>query len=385
MRRDAARRPAARAIAGVAALGLALPLVGCTTGEASGVGLTREGCPTDIRIQTDDLPRVQWGFLYGLLDPDRLTIRDDSVSGPLLIDGEESGSTLTILVGDPDDGVAANVALHDDESILLGAVDTDAAILDAVRYPTVGVFAPLLRDPRVVYWDLRVYEGAATVQHAGDRLTPDGTTLAPFITTPNDPFSAYAVGAKIFAPEQILTDVTPTLQGLLDGDGIPIQTGDLLTIGSELELLEQPPEAFTWQSLDDAGYERDADVLSARPQAIVRYADCLTVLVPVLQQALVDYLDDPDATTDLIVELSADFGHDEYDAEVAGAALELLHGQRFVGNGGDATIGDIEFGRVRDLFETAIPEWLRADVSVPRHVEPDDIVTNRFIDPSIGL
>lgn len=372
-------------MAGVAAVGLALPLAACTTGEASGVGLTREGCPADIRIQTDDLPRVQWGFLYGLLDPDRLTVRDDSVSGPLLIDGEESGSTLTILVGDSHDGVSANVALYDDESILLGAVDTDAAILDAVRYPTVGVLAPLLRDPRIVYWDLRVYEGATTVQHAGDRLTPDGTALAPFITTPNDPFSAYAVGAKIFAPEQILTDVTPTLQGLLDGDGIPIQTGDLLTIGSEIELLDEPADAFAWQSLDDAGYERDAGVLSARPQTIVRYADCLTVLVPVLQQALVDYLDDPDAATELVVELASEFGDEGYDAAVAEAALDLLHDQRFVGNGGDATIGDIEFGRVRDLFETAIPEWLRADVAVPRHVEPDDIVTNRFIDPSIGL
>lgn len=385
MRRDAARRPGLRAIAGVAAMGLTLPLVGCTTGAASGVGLTRDGCPADIRIQTDDMPRVQWGFLYGLLDPDRLTVRDDSVSGPLLIDGEDSGSTLTILVDDPDDGVAANVALHDDESILLGAVDTDVAILDAVRYPTVGVFAPLLRDPRIVYWDVRVYAGAATVQQVGDRLTPDGVTLAPFATTPNDPFSDYAVGADIFAPEQIVTDGPPGLQGLIDGGGIPIQTGDLLTIGSEIELLEQPREAFAWQSLDDAGYERDADVLAARPQAIVRYADCLTTLVPVLQQALVDYLDDPGATTDLIVELSAEFGDEEYDADVAAAALDLLHGQRLVGNGGDTTIGDIEFGRVRDLFEKAIPEWLRADLTVPRDVEPDDIVTNRFIDPSIGV
>lgn len=385
MRRKASRRPTVRRIAAITVVGFALPLTACTTGTASGVGLTRDGCPADIRIQTDAMPRVEWGFLYGLLDPDDIRIGVNSVSAPLLIDGEESGSTLTILLGDPDDGVSANIELHDDPSILLAAVDTDVAILDARRYPTVGVFAPLLRDPRIAYWDARVHPGIPTVQAIGGQATPDGTALLPFVTTPGDPFSDYAVGARFLTPEQILTDPPPSIQGLIDADGVPAQTGDFLTDPYRFEQLTESPESFAWQLIDDAGYERDAGVLSARPQSLVRYPECLTALVPVLQQALVDYLDDPDETTALVVDLSARLGDVEYDADLAAAALAMLHAEDIVGNGGNVAIGDIELGRVRDLFEVAIPAWKRAGVAVPNDVVPDDIVTNRFIDRTIGL
>jgi hypothetical protein len=385
MRRIAARRPVARRFAGLAVIGLALPLVACSTGDASGIGLVHDGCPADIRIHTDDLPRVEWGFLYQLLDPDALQVGAEQVSAPLLIDGRESGSTLTILVGDPLDGVRANAALSDDESILLGAVDSDVAILDAVRYPTVGVFAPLLRDPGLVYWDARVYPGVTTIQQIGTRLIPDGTALVPFVTTPGDPFADYAVGAHLVTPEQIRTDPGPTIEGFLDAAGIPAHTGDLLVDPATFAELTDEPEAFVSQMLDDVGYERDSGILSATPQNLVRYADCLKVLVPALQRALVDYVSDPEPTTALLVELSSQFGDEGYDADRASTALELLHDEDLVGNGRNATIGDIEFGRVRDLFERAIPEWRRAGIAVPAGVEPRDIVTNRFIDRSIGL
>jgi hypothetical protein len=384
MRRSAARRTAFRAVAGAVVVGLALPFTACAPGEAGGVGLVRAGCPPQIQIQTDDLPRVEWGFLYGLLDQDELRVGPDSVTAPLLIDGRDSGSKLRIYVGDPDDGVAANVDLYDDERVLLGAVDTDVAIRDAVRYPTVGVFAPLLRDPRIAYWDSRVYPGVPTVQAMGRQATPDGSALVPFATTPGDPFADYALGNEILTAEQIVTDPAPTVEGWIAANGIPLQVGDLLTDPYAFDQLADAPGAFVFQQLDQAGYQRDHGVLSARPQALVRYADCLAVLIPVLQQALADYLDDPEQTTALLVELAPEFGDDSYDAERAAAAFEILDEGRIAGNGADGAIGDINLGRVRDLFEEAVPAWRRADVPIPAHVEPDDIVTNRFIDTTIG-
>lgn len=375
---------AARRAAMIAVAALALPLAACSTGEAGGTGLVRDGCPPDIRIATDDLPRVEWGFLYSLLDPDRLLVQSRSVSAPLLIDGEPSGARLTILTGDPDDAVGADVELHEDESILLGAVDTDAAILDSVRTPSVGVFAPTLRDSRMIYWDAQVYPGIRSIQALGDRLVPDGSALVPFELVPDDPFLAYAVGAGLLLPEQALTDGPRGLPAFLDGTGIPAQVGDALL---EPSLFPRPadgsPELVEWQLLDDAGYERDT-VLSARPQAIVRYADCLDVLVPVLQRALRDYLADPEATTALLVELSAGFGDPGYDVRVAAAALEALDADDIAGSGLDGTLGDIDFGRIRDLLKRAVPAWKEAGLAVPADVEAEDIATNRFIDRSIG-
>lgn len=384
MRQRAPRGAMRRRIVGVAVVGLTLPLAACSTGEASGVGLVRAGCPKEIRIQTDDLPRVEWGFLYELLDRDRIRRGFDSVTAPLLVDGQDSGSDLRIFVGDPDDGVEPNIELYDDDRFLLGAVDTDVALLDAGRYPTVGIFAPLRRSPRIAYWDASVYPGIPTVQLLGDRLIPDGSALVPFVTTPGDPFASYAVGANVLTTEQVVTDPPPSVPGLLDGGGITAQLGDVFTDPYRFELLTETPELFGSQLLEDAGYKSDSGVLSATPQALVRYADCLTVLVPILQQALADYLNDPDETTDLLVTLSAQFGDETYDTAAAAAAFEMLDEEGFAGNGRDGTIGDIDLGRLRDLFETATSAWKDAGTPVPSDVEPDDIVTNRFIDPSIG-
>lgn len=117
----------------------------------------------------------------------------------------------------------------------------------------------------------------------------------------------------------------------------------------------------------------------------MRYADCFQVLVPVLQQALVDYAGDPEPANELVVELAAQLGDTAYGPELAAAATaELLDG-RYLGNGRDDTIGDLDLGRVRGLLENAVPRWRDAEVPLPSGVTADTIVTNRFIDRSIGL
>jgi hypothetical protein len=385
MRRDSARRRAVRGVSLAVASSLVLPLAACSLGTASGVGLVHAGCPADIRIATGALPHVEWGFLYGLLDADALEIDEASVSAPLLLDGEPSGATLTILVDAEVDGARPNIALHDDPTILLGAVDTDVAILDAVRYPTVGVFAPLLRDPRMLYWDATAYPGATTIEALGRARTPDGTALVPVIGSPTDPYLDYAIGNAVLSVDQIVTDRELGIPTFLEAGGIAAQTGSALVDGYLLGLPTGSPNPVTTRLIDDGGYSRDAGVLSATPQHLVRYSDCLHVLVPALQRALVAYLDDPEETTQLLVRLAAEFGDETYDAELAATALATLDDERLTGNGLDGTIGDIDLGRVRDLFEKAIPAWREAGVTVPRGVEPDDVVTNAFIDRAIGL
>lgn len=387
MRRDPARRPTARRItvSALAVVGLTLPLAACSTGEANGVGIVRAGCPTEIRIQTDDLPRIEWGFLYSLLDEDKIRVRADSVSAPLLVDGDDSGATLTILIGDPDDGKSANAELYDDEDLFLAAVDTDAAILDFGRHPTVGIFAPLLRNPRIGYWDTAVYPEVDGIPRFNGRFVPDGSELVPVVTPPGDPFGPYAVGKRMLAAEQLSSDIAPTIQGFVEAGRLSVHSGDALVDPYLLagELGEE--ERVRSRLVEDIGYRSDPSVLSARPQTIVRYSDCLEVLVPVFQQALVDFLDEPEDTTQLIVDLSAQFGDDSYDLTLAAVAFAVLESEDFVGNGSNGTIGDLEIGRVRALFDDAIPAWQLAEVRVPRGVELDAIVSNRFIDRSIGL
>ncbi len=378
-----------RRLAGPAALALVLPLAACAAVPSdAGVDLVRAGCPTDIRIHTDDLPRAEWGFLYALLDADAIDVGDDELTAPLLVDGETTGTTLTIMLGDRLDGVSVNTLLQEDPGILLGAVDTDVALLDARRAPTVGVFAPLARDPRLLYWDATAYPNLRDIENFRATSTPDGAALMPVAAVPGDPFTSYALGMGWITPEQIEAgtdvEVELTVPAFFESGGLRAQAGDALTVPHLLAGPEAPRPA-RWQVIDALGYTRDAGVLSAEPHTLVRSSDCLHALVPILQRSLVDYLDEPERVNELLVELSAQFGDETYDAEAVAFASEELLAQRFAGNARDDTIGDLDMGRVRGLFENAIPAWNDAELPVPSGVSPSDIVTNRFIDRSIGL
>lgn len=388
MQSGSVRRRVARRAAAFAAFVVALPLAGCATAGVAddSVDLGRAGCPANIRIQTDDVPGVEWGFLYSLLDPEDVDILNAGtvVKSPLLVDGQPTGVNLTILTGDAFDGVSANVDLYDDENLLLAAVDTDVAILDAVRYPTVGLFAPTLRDARIIYWDAEVYKNLRSIEQIGKTLDPEAVDLMSILAAPNDLFYDFMVGDEGLGPEQALPEYDGTIQSFLDAAGAVAQQGDLLV---DPYLLELPETGLTnpygFQLIDNAGYHRDT-LLSTRPQSLVRYADCFTVLIPVLQQALADYLDDPDATNDLLVDLSAKLGHPQLTAELVEYGFETMIEQRFAGNGRDDAIGDVNLGRLHELFDGAIPAWEALDISVPDGRDADDLATNQFIDPSIG-
>ena len=391
MRSDSVRRRVVRRVAAGTAIAVALPLAGCAAMSGRGadgdtLDLARAGCPADIRVQTDDHPGVEWGFLYSLLDPRNVDILNAGTvaKSPLMIDGESTGVTLTILTGDPLDGVSANVQLYDDEDLLLAAVDTDAAILDAVEYPTVGLFSPTLRDSRMIYWDTEVYPNVDSIEGLGNTLNPSGEILVPIITAPNDSFRDYMVGDGALGPDQVVPEYDGGIQSFIDAGGAKAQQGDLLI---DPYLLERPDSEFAdsygWQLITEAGYPRTT-LLSARPQTVVRYADCFEVLIPVLQRALADFLDDPDATTELLIELSARLGHPEFDAGLAAYGLETMKKERIAGNGRDDAIGDIDMGHVRELLEDVVPAWEELDISVPGDLDPAHIATNRFIDRSIG-
>jgi hypothetical protein len=391
MRSSSVRRTVVRRAAAFTAIALAVPLAGCAAvvgGDgATAIDLARAGCPADIRVQTDDRPGVEWGFLYSLLDPEDVDILNagTAVRSPLTVDGEPTGVTLTILTGDPLDGVSANVDLYDHENLLLAAVDTDRAILDAVRLPTVGLFSPTLRDSRMFYWDSEVYKNVRSIEGLGDTLDPTGEALVPIVAAPNDPFTDFMVGDRALGPEQVLPEYDGDIQSFIKAGGVRAQQGDVLV---DPYLLAQPDSGLTHdygsQLVNDAGYLRDT-LLSARPQTVVRYADCFEVFIPLLQQALAAFADDPDATTELLVELAPKLGHPEFDAGLAAYGLATMKKERIVGNGRDDAIGDIDMGHLHELLDDAVPAWQEVDISVPGDIDTGDIATNRFIDRSIGL
>lgn len=355
----------------------ALVLSGCSASAAGApIDLALAGCPDTIVIRLDALPRIEAGSLYRLLDEDRLRVGSKSVQAPLVVDGEPTGVDLRLVSGDRYDGDAANKWLYRDPGTLLAAVDSDRALLDLDRYPVVGVFAPTARDTAIVYWDDAVYGSVRGTTQLRQTLAPNGEELAPVITTAGDPAIDWLVTQELLFPEQVRPENQGTPEPFLDAGGVAAQQGDLLLDPPRLDAEERE---YAFEALEDSTYPRYAGMLAARPDTIVRYADCLTELVPILQQSAVDYLEDPHPTIRLIAEIAAAFGDETYDVSVATDAFERALDARVFDDGRTPTIGDVEVGRLQLMLDRALPVF----AGVREDATPGDLATDAFIDPGI--
>lgn len=368
---------AGRARGGAATVAVAaLLLSGCAADADPGpVDLDRAGCPDPIVIRLDALPRIEAGALYRLLDEDELRVGSKTVTAPLVVDGEPTGVDLRLVTGDRFDGQAANRWLYHDPATLLAAVDSDRALYDLRRFPVVGVFAPTARDTSIVYWDDAVYGSVRGITELRTFLTPDASSAVPVVTTPGDLAIEWLLAKELLDPEQVRPENTGTIEPFVDGGGVVAQQGDLLIDPPRLDAADRD---YDFELLEDASYPRIPGMLAARPDTIVRHADCLSELVPILQRSAVDYLADPAPTIELVSELAQAMGDEDYDVVAATRAFDRALRAR-VFDGGTAIVGDVEVGRLQLMLEQLLPVF----ASMPEDATPAQLATDAFIDPDI--
>jgi hypothetical protein len=124
-----------------------------------------------------------------------------------------------------------------------------------------------------------------------------------------------------------------------------------------------------------------------RSDALASSSACLAKLVPLIQQAQIDYLKNPKRVNDLLVKNVADMkGSFTLPAERAAFVADALVKYNLVANGGDHVLGGLEPTRVQHAIDILKPIYQKRNVtSMNPEVKPDDIATNKFIDPKIAL
>ena len=111
---------------------------------------------------------------------------------------------------------------------------------------------------------------------------------------------------------------------------------------------------------------------------------CLSALVPLIQQSAVDFQNDPGATNAAILQAVIDLDSFwQLTDESVVNTVQVMTDLGLVGNGPDGTLGNFDLGRVEDII-TAINEQVDS-IEVPDGLRAEDLVTNEFIDPSIGF
>jgi hypothetical protein len=352
--------------------------------EIGAIDLAAAGCPADIKIQTDWNPEAEHGHLYALLG-DTYTIDDTNktVTGPLMSSGEYTGVDVTILAGGPAVGFAQpNAQLYSDDSIFMAYVGTDEAIAHSVDLPTVGVFQPLEKDPQMIMWDPETYPEVTDIAGLGEA----GATIRVF---PGGVYIDYFVGAGILSADQIDSTYDGQPAVFVSEGGKVAQQGfasaEPYIYENEVPEWGKPVE---YQLINDAGYPKYAAMVSVRPDDVEAYSDCLSLLVPVLQQAEIDYYDGTlkDSTNALILELvdAYDTGW-VYSAGVADFSFETQLADGIIANGPDDTLGNFDEARVASLFDIVVPIFTAQGVEIAEGLTPEALYTNEFVDASLGL
>lgn len=351
------------------------------SGEIGAVDLS-ESCPATVVVQTDWNPEAEHGHLYELLGPEpTIDAGAKAVSGPLFASGEYTGVDVEIRTGGPAIGFQQVTAqMYQDTDIMLGYVDSDQAVQNSLNNPTIGVFAPLDINPQMIMWDPETYPDVARIADLKD----EGTRVLYF---EGNAYMDYLTGEGILDPEQVDGSYDGSPSNFVAAGGSVAQQGyasaEPFIYENEVAEWGKP---VAYELLHDTGYPIYKSMMAVRSAELEDNSACLEKLVPVLQQAEVEYFAEPDRTNAVIVDAVEQFNTGwVYSAELADFAVEAMLDREIVGNGPDSTVGNFDEERLADIVGMVTGIYEAADVAIAEDVAPETIATNRFIDPAIGM
>jgi len=338
-------------------------------------------CPDKVVLQTNWWPQAEYGPVYRLLG-DKPTIDKDKkrVSGTLVDNGVDTGVQVEIRAGGPANNFTPSASmLYTDNSVTMGGVDLDQGAQLSADKPALSVFAPLDLSPLVLMWDPQSHPNFNTISDIGQTDTKvlyfQGST-----------YMSYLTGSGVLRQTQIDPSYDGQPQQFVSSKGQVVQQGyltnEVYAYEHEVEHWKKP---VAWQLVSDSGFPTYPETLAVRPDRKAELSACLHKLVPIMQRSTVAYLADPTPTNDLLVQLVKDYNAFPYSPERAAYAVKAMKDNAILGNGTNRTVGDFDLSRVQRVINIVRPIFAGQKKPVKDGLKPADLVTNEFIDPSIGV
>ncbi|HUF99698.1 MAG TPA: hypothetical protein VMM60_16340 [Ilumatobacter sp.] len=339
-------------------------------------------CPETVVIQTDWNPEAEHGWIYEMIgDGYEIDATAVAVRGPLVAGGVDTGVDIEIRSGGPAIGYQTVTSqMYTDESIMLGYVYTDEAIQNSSDFPTIAVMAGMEKNPQMIMWDPETYPDVETIADIGEA----GITTLYF---GGAAYMDYFTQTGILSADQVDGSYDGTPARFTGEQGAVAQQG----FGSA-EPYIYANEVTDWMKpvnyayINDAGWENYAESIAIRADSLEDNRACLELLVPIIQQSSVDFVTDPAETNAVIIDAVDTYDNGWiYSAEVAEYGVATMLGDGLLSNGPDDTLGNFDMDRVNGLIEIAIPVYESLGQTPKEGLTAEDIVTNEFIDESIGL
>jgi hypothetical protein len=368
------------------ALGISISLLGACGGSnsassdttAAAVATTdvslADVCPATIVVQTDWFPESEHGGLYQLMGDDAVASKDTGAAvGSLTVNGQPTGVNLEIRAGGPFLESPVVTEMYQDNAITFGYVGTDVAITRYTDAPTLAVFNALNINPQVLLWDATKHPEAKTIADAAK-------TIKSFYVYGDPAWMRYFAAQGLIQTDQVDSNYKGNL--LLSTEDAAHQ-GFATSEPYKYANLESGAITTGYQLIHDAGWNSYAQNLAIRKDRLEELRPCLEKIVPIFQQAQLDYIADPTRANAIILTTVAayDSWWTQSEGDVAnGAASQKAMG--IVGNGETPTFGDLEEARVNDFIAKATPILREQGLEIA-DIAAGDITDNSFLDTAI--
>jgi hypothetical protein len=340
-------------------------------------------CPNPIVIQTDWMPEAEYGATYNLVGPGyKFNKERNLVRGPLVVEGRETGVDVEVRSGGPAIEFASIASvMYEDPSITLGYVNTEQAAQFHAKEPTISVVAPMDISPGVIMWDPATHPDWVT-------MVDIGQTDSKVLVTADDIFPEYLTGSGILRESQLLPEYDGSPTKFVDSGGEIAQGG--FATAEPYSYQHELPEwgkPIAFQLIHDTGFESYTQTLAVRAGDKDKLAPCLRRFVPLMQRSIADFVQQPERTNKLIVDLVIAYDSDiwSYSPDLAEFSVGQQLRLGIVGNGPDLTIGNFDMGRVASVLEIVRPILAGRRQPLEAGLRAEDLATNEFIDPQIRL
>ncbi len=364
---DTTAAPAAAETTAAAPAGAAAPAAGSLKGV----------CPDVVTIQTDWNPEAEHGFLYQMMGANPEINADKKlVSGPLMASGVDTGVKVEIRSGGPAIGFQSVTSqMYQDPSILLGYAYTDEAIQTSAKQPTMAIFAPFQKNPQAIMWDPATYPDVKTIADLGKTSAKiryfSGAAYMDYFTSQGILKKANTDGNYDGSPALFVADQGKAASQIFGSAEPYIYQNEV----------KQWMKPVKYAYINDEGWNNYAEAIATKPENITKNAACFKLLVPIMQQAGIDFLKDPAAANTLVLELVTKYNNGwVYSQGVADYAVATMKKDGLMANGVDGVYGTFDEARVADLITKATPIYTKLGTAPKAGLKPSDIYTQQFLD-----
>jgi hypothetical protein len=340
-------------------------------------------CPDTVVFQTNWWPQDEYGGLYRMVGANpTVDSNKNKVTGKLVDNGTDTGVKIEIRSGGPANNFTPSTSLlYTDSSVMFGGADLDqVAQVSGSGKPVLSVFAPLDLSPVVLLWDPQQHPTFNTIADIGQTNTK-------VIYFQGAVYMAYLLGAGLLRPSQVASTYAGTPDQWKASKGSIVQQGyvtnEVLRYGSDPSVWGKKVD---YQLVADSGYPVYPETLTIRPDRKAELAPCLKKLVPIMQRSDAGFAKDPGPTSQFISDLVGKFPKAfPYTKQQADAAAKAMLENQILGNGRNKAIGDFDMDRVKRILAIVTPIFAAQKTPVKAGITPDQLVTNEFIDPGVGM